>query len=35
LIRGYRKLLALVPGMTLDELASDQDDKYDRGPRNI
>jgi len=26
----YRKVLAVVPGMTLDELASYQDDKYDR-----
>jgi len=34
-IRGYRKLWALVPGMTLNELASYQDDKYDRGNRNI
>ena len=30
-----RKLTALVRGMTLDELASYQDDKYDKGPTSV
>ena len=32
-IRSAAKLLALVPGMTLDELASYQDDKADKRVR--
>ena len=32
---NYRKVLALMPGMTLDELASYQDQKYDDKPRGV
>jgi len=31
---NYRKVLALMPGMTLDELASYQDQKYDDRTRS-